>query len=208
MGATWFSLADVQNILWAFQVSWYLTVLFFVMMVFALQVASDRRRLWFSVAIIVAFAAALSTVQGFLCWPLGAICILWGQPWTRRVSREAAVWCGATILSLVLYLPGYDFRNTPCESCTAATTLHHPLTALGFFFALIGDVIPGGINFGGAAHTSSDYARLEVLGIALFAVAMFVLIQSWRHRRSEERFPLPLLLILFSFLFDVMIALG
>ena len=92
VGLTWFSLADVQNSLWAFQVSWYLTVLFFVLVLCALQVPDSRRGLWFAVAVMAAIAASLSTVQGFLCWPLGAICIVWSQPWARRsLPRDSFV---------------------------------------------------------------------------------------------------------------------
>ena len=35
IGATWFSLADVENALWAAQVAWYLTVFFFLVTLFA-----------------------------------------------------------------------------------------------------------------------------------------------------------------------------
>ena len=68
-------------------------MLFFVVMLFVLQVPKGRRTLWFAVAVIAAFAASLSTVQGFLCWPVGLIYILWNQPWARRASHELL--CGA-----------------------------------------------------------------------------------------------------------------
>ena len=93
VGVTWFSLADVENSLWAFQVSWYLTLFFFVLMLFALEVPASRRTLWFVVAVIAALAASLSTVQGFLCWPLGAVSIVWSQPWKRRAFRRQL--CGS-----------------------------------------------------------------------------------------------------------------
>jgi hypothetical protein len=211
IGLTWFSLAGIENSLWAAQVGWYLTVFFFVVMLFALQVPHNRRTLWFVVAVIAALAASLSTVQGFLCWPLGAIGILWSQPWVRRTARETAVWFGATIVSVVLYFPGYDLNNTGClqpAACSPSVALHHPLTALGFFFTLIGNVIPGGILFGGVDRPVHNVARFEVVGVALFATAIFILIQSWRHRASRERSPLPLLLIEFSLLWDVTITLG
>jgi hypothetical protein len=211
VGLTWFSLADVQNSLWAFQVSWYLTVLFFVMVLCALQVPDSRRGLWFAVAVVAAIAASLSTVQGFLCWPLGAICIAWAQPWTRRAFRETALWFGAMIVTVVLYFPGYDFSNNGCHpvsDCSPSIALHHPLTTLGFFFGLIGNVVPGGIYFGGVFHLVHNAARFEVVGVALFAAAVFILVQSWRHRTSTERFPLPLLLIGFALLFDVTVSLG
>jgi hypothetical protein len=211
LGVMWFSLADVQNALWAFQVSWYLTVLCFVAMLFALEVPEGRRTLWFIVAAFAAFAASLSTLQGFLCWPLGAICILWSQPSGRPARREIVAWCGCTIVAVLVYFPGYDFSVNGCypaAACSPTVALHHPLSALGFFFALIGNVIPGGIYFGGVLHYIHNVARFEVLGLALFAIAVFVLIRSWRCRTSTETFPLPLLLIVFSLLFDVAISLG
>jgi hypothetical protein len=211
IGVTWFSLADVQNSLWAFQVSWYLTVFFFVVMLFALKVPEGSRTLWFAVALIAAFAASLSTVQGFLCWPLGAICIFWDHPSWRRTSRDAAAWFGATIVAVVLYFRGYDFSNNGCLSATACSprgALHHPLSAIEFFFALVGNVIPDGLNFAGVNQSVHDVARLEVVGVALFAAAIFILVQSVRHRASTETFPLPFLLIGFALLFDVTIAMG
>ncbi len=211
IGVTWFSLGDVQNSLWAFQVSWYLTVFFFVTMLFALQVPNGRRTLWFVVAVIAAFAASLSTLQGFVCWPLGAICLVWSQPWPRRATRELAAWIGAALVTLVLYLPGYDFNNNGCfpaTHCSATYTLHHPQAAFEFFFAVIGSVIPGGIAFGGVTRVVHNVARFEAVGIVLFAAAVFIVVQSCRSRASRERFPLPLLLIGFGLLFDVIVMLG
>ncbi len=211
VGATWFSVADVENSLWAFQVSWYLTVFFFVTMLFALQVPNGRRALWFVIAVIAAIAASLSTLQGFVCWPLGAICLIWSQPWPRRAFRELAAWLGATIVTLVLYLAGYDFNNNACfpaANCSATHTLHHPRAVVEFFFAVIGNVIPGGISFGGVTRVVHNVARFEVVGVVLFVAAVFILVQSWRHRASSERIPLPLLLIGFGLLFDVIIMVG
>jgi hypothetical protein len=211
IGVTWFSLADVQNSLWAFQVSWYLTVYFFVMMLVALLGRNAHRNLWFVGAILLACAASLTTIQGFLCWPLGAICILWTQPRARRVRSEITVWLGTMVLTIALYLPGYHFGegNTCADrtNCSATVLLHHPGTALGFFFALMGNVIPG-VAPGPETSSVHNVARFEVVGVALFVVALFIIVQSWRHRTSSERLPLPFLLIVFSLLFDVTIAVG
>ncbi len=209
IGVIWFSLADVQNALWAFQVSWYLTVFFFVLMLIVLFVPTKHRVLWFAVAALLACTASLTTLQGFACWPVGAICILWNQYRPGRARSEIAVWLGAMAVTLALYLPGYSFGlGNTCPnraSCSSAVILHHPLTALGFFFALIGNVVPGETGAGGTVH---GVARFEVLGIALFAAAVFVLLQSWRHRATTEQQPLPLLLIVFALLFDGLISVG
>jgi hypothetical protein len=183
--------------------------LFFIMMLVVLLVPNGRRRLWFAVAVLMAIAASLSTVQGFVCWPVGAICILWTQTWRRRAFREIAAWAGALLLTLVVYLPGYKFSNgNTClvhSGCSTNYMVHHPLTALGFFFSLIGNVIPGPLGLGNPVH---DVTRFVLVGVILFAAALFVLGQSWRHRASTEPLPVPFLLISFSLLFDVTISLG
>ncbi len=211
IGTIWFSLADVQNALWAFQVSWYLTVFFLVAMLSALNLPTGRRWLWLVVALAAACAASLSTIQGFLCWPLGVLCILWTRSSWRRASGEALAWCSTAFVLLLVYFRGYDFNNNGClppSACSPSATLHHPVNGLSFLLALPGNVIPDGINFGGVIEPVHDVARLELVGGVLLCVAVFILVQSWRLRASRERFPLPALLIVFALLFDVTITLG
>ena len=149
VGAIWFSVGDFQNSLWAFQMPWYLTVLFLFAMLFALLVPDDHRAFWVAIAVVAAMAGSISTVQGFLLWPLGVICILWNRPRARRALSETAAWCGALLVMLAVYLPGYNFNNNGCyptSSCTVVSALHHPLAAIQTYFALIGSVIPGASN--------------------------------------------------------------
>lgn len=209
VGLIWFSLADVENALWAFQVSWYLTVFFFVTMLVALLIPNNHRTAFFVVAVLSASAASLTTVQGFLCWPVGAICLLWSIGSAGRARAEIAVWLGALVANLALYLPGYKFSDastcvTPSLVVENCSILHHPLTGFGFFVALIGNVIPGDLGSG----FLQDAARFEVVGAVLLAAALFVLLQSWRHRASSVDPPLPLLLIVFSLLFEVIVTFG
>jgi hypothetical protein len=208
VGVVWFSLADVQNALWAFQLSWYLTTFFFVMMLGALLVPQSRRPLWLAGAVVLALAASLST-EGLICWPVGAIAILW-PGWSRRGRTEIAIWSIATIVTLAAYLPGYRFQEgnicfVPGQ-CTTNFELHHPLTVLEFTFALIGNVIPGTAK--GYPPTIGDPFRFVALGAVLSAASLFILIQSWRHRSSSEGLPLPALLIVFALLFDLTIVVG
>ena len=209
IGVTWFSLADVQNALWAFQVSWYLAVCFFLLMLCVLLVPDGRRSIWFGVAIVVAVAASLSTIQGFLCWPVGAICILWPKLSSCR-RPEIATWLGAMLVTMAVYLLGYRFSaGNTCVThaqCTPTAELHHPLTSVGFFFALIGNVVPGGTS--GVISPIHDGARFVVLGLVIFVTAILVLVYSWRQRSASERLPLPALIIVFSLLFDMTITAG
>jgi hypothetical protein len=165
VGVIWFSLADVENALWAFQVSWYLTVFFFVTMLVALLIPNNHRTALFSVAVLSASAASVTTVQGFLCWPVGAICLLWSKGSAGRARIEIAVWLGALVANLTLYLPGYKFGeantcvapNLVIENCSITSLLHHPLTAFEFFVALIGNVIPGDLGSGFLHNVASRW---------------------------------------------------
>ncbi len=204
VGLIWFSLADVQNSLWAFQLAWFLVVLFFVVTMVALLVPEDRRNLWFVVALVGALAASLSFLAGFIVWPMGAICILWARPWTRRQYLEIAAWVGTALVTLGVYSAGFNFNDTACgPGCGSGTGLHHPLATVRYFFVLIGSIIP---KVGSSPVGNFD--RFEWVGIAIFVVAMFIVVQSWRCRASQERLPLPLMLVGFSLCFDAMIALG
>jgi hypothetical protein len=210
LGAIWFSLADVQNTFTAFQGSWYLTVLLFMSMLCVLIISDGRRPLLFAGAVVLALAASLSTVQGFLCWPIGAIIILW-PPRSRRRRPELGTWALTMLVTMAVYLRGYKFNaaNTCLDAaqCTTHYELRHPLTTFGFFFGLIGNVIPGQQQTW-VTSIVHDPARFVLLGMAIFAVAVFIVVQSWRLRAHREHTPLPAVLIVFSLLFDVTIAAG
>ena len=221
VGLIWFSLADVQNSLWAFQISWYLTVLFSTFVLFALLVPDQRHGLWLGLAVIGAIAASFSTVQGFLTWPLGLTVLLWshlplpnrsaGREGARRANRDVAVWIAAMVCTLIAYLPGYTLGNNGCDpssSCSAAVALHHPVAIIRFFFALIGNVVPAGSFYGTALLWYGGLARFEFVGVVIFAASIYIVIRSWRARLTTEPCPLPLLLICFGLAFDVTIALG
>lgn len=213
----WFSLADIGNSLWAAHLWGFLTVFFFILMLVVLLVPNGRRRLWFAIGIFAAVAASLSSLQGFLCWPLGAICILWNPPWVRRARTELAVWVGFTALTIALYLPGYNFgEGNVCPipaQCTLPSVLGHPSTMFGFFVTLVGNVMSPSNDevqkLNGEYHLYlPDALRFEVLGIVLLGVAAYILVRSWHDRHSRERLPLPLLLIVFSLLSDAEITLS
>lgn len=211
IGVVWFSLADVQNSLWAYQLPWYFVVFFFVVSLYALFLPARRRTLWFVVAVLSAIAASLSMIQGFIVWPIGVIAILWGLPRTRRALIETAVWIGSMLVTIAIYLPGYNFNDNGCHpswNCSPEVALDHPLRTLNFLFVMIGNVIPEGrwTQTTDGIPTQS-YSRFELVGVGIFAVALFICVQSWRSRKERERFPLPLLLIVFSLLFDIMLSL-
>jgi hypothetical protein len=149
------------------------------------------------------------------------MCLLWNRPppsthpakheRSRLVSGGPIVWLGGTICTIAVYVPGYTLGKngcTPASSCSASVALHHPATTVRFFFVLIGNVIPAGTSYGEALLWYGGLARFEFVGVVLFIASIYIVVRSWRQRRTTERCPLPLLLICFALAFDVTIALG
>ena len=217
VSVVWLSLGDVQNSLFAYQLSLYFLVLSVVVMLFALTVPGSRRALWLAVAVLAAVGASLSFINGFVAWPLGAICILWCQPWTRHAAGEIGIWLVSMLVTGAIYFHGYHGSDTGCasgRSCAVRDSLGHPVLTARVFLALIGGVIPARGVFprmsNGSYETTLVHSslRFELVGAVLLAAAIFILVQSWRQRSARERMPLPMLMICFALFWDAMIALG
>jgi hypothetical protein len=208
IGVIWFSLADVENSLWSFQLAWYFVIFGFMAMVFFLLVPRRFRNVFFVLAILAAIAASYAEVQGFVVWPVGLVCLLWTSPWTRRTYVESGIWVSAAILSTLFYLHGFIFSADTdiCvveggnrAQCSLTYGLSHPVQLAKFFVVLVGNVVPTNPGTYVAAH--------EFLGAVICIVAIWTVVRSIRERAVQGN-PLPVVLIAFALLFDVMLALS
>ena len=212
IGVAWFSLVDVGNSLWAFQVSWYLVPFFLTVMLYALLMPRHHHRFWLVIGVLAALGASLSSIQGFILWPLGVICIFWREGVGRRKATEIATWIALGAMTTGIYSRGFNFQLGSCVNYgvygrffSSSLVLHHPLRAAHYFLVLIGNVVPGGP--GGLVAPPQNLIH-ELIGAGVLAASLFIIVQSWRHRSSGEPLPLPLLLICFGLVNDVFIVLG
>lgn len=212
----WFSLVDIQNSLWGFQLAWYLVLFFFIAMIYLLLAQTRHGVLLFALGIVAAIAASLSVIQGFLLWPLGLICILWKRPWVRGTYWTSSIWLSSALLTALIYARGFSsvLSQRACglqvaTRCSVLYGLRHPVQATSFVLALIGNVVPTSVGnvipFDFVEPHPSHLGAHELLGGALVLVAAVVVAQTLREPRRN---PLPLLLIGFALLSDVVIALG
>jgi hypothetical protein len=215
VGVVWFSLANTQSALLAFEVGWYFVLFSFIAMLSALLIPQRQSKFWLAVAVLAAVIATLGTIQGLVVWPIGLVAIVWRQPKSRRMYGEAGVWVAACAVTTAVYLLSYNFSLTSCYpdfGCTPTSALAHPVTAFHYALVLIGNVVPGSFtsdhpgSYFGAAPT--NVVRFELLGALLLASCIGICIRSYRGRFTVERVPLPLLLIGFSLLFDASIVWG
>ena len=204
VGIVWFSLEDVQNSLWSFQLAWYLTPFLFVAMIYFLLVPRQYQTVFLGLGIVAAVGASYSLIQGFALWPVGLICILWNTPWERRVYFRAATWISAAVASVAIYVRGYNTSNAACfphtRKCALSFGLSHPFLLLRYFVVLVGNVVP-------EPWKDLNIVVPEVLGTAISVAAVLVVVSQFRERRLLV-VPLPCSLILFGVCFDLMIAVG
>jgi hypothetical protein len=217
VGAMWFSLSDWQNAIWAFQMAWYLVLFFLVTLLYLLLVA---HRSWpvLALAVGVAVAASISSLQGLFLWPVGLMCLLWPTPWrgwlTKSAVRvDALVWVASAALTSAAYFVGYESapgnpgnlfprRIVGLTSATPAGSfiLHHLGYSAQFLLVEIGNVVP----IGGP----SVWPR-TVIGAVLLAGAVFVVVDAVIHRRPHVTIDcLPVALIIFALLFDLVVLAG
>ena len=208
VGVLWFSLADVQDTLWAGQLSTFLGLFFIVATAYLLLVPRRHRKLFFGLGIAAAVAASLSVLQGFTVWPVGLVCLLWVGPYARRSYKEVAVWSLAFVVTSAVYLHGYAYGTGACvveggheESCGIKYGLQHPDRMARLFVLVIGNIIPANVW-----QILPRYQRAqEVLGVVIFLAAVFVIVQSIRERHLHPN-PLPFVLIVLGLLCDAMVA--
>ena len=201
IGIPWFSLAAIFTALWAFQLEWYLVVFFFVVMVWAL----DEDRLSPSTGMAIGIAAAvlttLSSVQGILCWVVGAALVIWKSPISRQAWRRLSAWGIACAATLGIYFLGYSFSDQialcpPGRSCTLGASLANPLGVVKFWLNLTG------LGFSGGG------TRGQLVGVLVTIGALALLIQTVRQRTTRPRSPLPAALCAFALLWDGAITVG
>jgi hypothetical protein len=203
VGVVWFSLTDWFGVLWSFQLSWYLVIFFFVVMLVLLQ---KRGPVLFCLAITSAVLASLTDISGFVLWPVGLICLLWC--WRRW---KVAAWLAAFAVTVAVYFHNYNFGYKQCPTCTANFDIHDPVLFVKFVLGLVGGIVPAVGILGvppipGIPWMDGEYFGLhQLLGAAIILAAAYVVIRSVRERR---RSPLPVVLIALGALFDLLIAEG
>jgi hypothetical protein len=180
-----FDWVQVENLLWAFQLAWMLTVASFMCCFWALERPS--RHGWFLLACGAGLVASFSSLQGLLIWPVGlgyAALTLWHRTWLL-------VWTALGVAATVTYLWG--FGNLGASS-GLSYDLRHPLATLLYLLRLVGSPVPT------SHHLTS--------GILIVGAALLLAYVAIRRRISVAQLRLPLALCATGILFDILVATG
>jgi hypothetical protein len=191
------SLAQWQDMLWGFQMAWYLVLLCLAVAIVLL----DRPSLtWPTIvaATLVAIVGSYSCLQGLLIWPVGLMLLYY----RRRPPRTVVSWIIAGGATAGLYF--YNFNNGNTGIATRYTW-HHPYLALKFYVYALGDIVGVPLQL---LSSRPPNAAVMVFGVLILALAALVLI-TWGIRRDERGgHPIGIALIVFGLLFDASITSG
>lgn len=199
VGAVWFSLADFENALMAYQFMW--------MLVLALVVAQlavfDRGRIGpgtLVAAAAVTVAASLTAFQGLLLWPLGLGVLWWRRRHVTRPVVAAGAWVAAAAVTLVLYGRGFSFSSAATGGGSVSAALRHPLGLLRYLLVLVGNVVP--------SENPSWIHPHEAIAVVVLGLAGWAAARSLLDARRAGRLPVAACLVAFAVAFDLSIALG
>ena len=197
------TIAQWQNALWGFQMAWYLILLLLAVSMALLdrpELAARPdwpRSAWptFVVAVLVAVVCSYCSVQGLIIWPVGLVLL-----YHRRWPRWAVVgWIIAAAVTVALYF--HSFATT--RVFNPSYVLSHVPHAIAVFLFALGDVV-------GVQERLHDPPNVGVMvfGIAIFVLAVVVLLRWGIRRDDRSGAPLGIALIVFGLLFDALVTQG
>jgi hypothetical protein len=190
-----FSLCQYGNMLWGFQMAWYLVLLAMAATFFVL----DRVRLtWvaYAGAMVAAVIGSFSSLQGLLIWPVGLI-LLYHR---RRVWSFVVPWVVAGVASTALYMHNF---NNGAGAAPHSAVLHDVAFSAKFYTLEIGDVL--GIPF---SYNQAGNIWLSLLGLAVIVVGAGVIVTYGIRRDDQSSAPFGVALIVMGLLFAATVTEG
>lgn len=182
------SVVQAENILWGFQLAWYLILVTLAGVLFLL----DRPALPVVAlvgAMVCAVGGSFSSVQGLFIWVAGLLLLFY----RRRSPGFMVAWVAGGVLTTVLYF--YNF-NSHAAVAPGLTPFDLPGRAVRFFFESLGDVLGVPLRTDGVGTT-----LITALGCAILLLALYSLWSGGRHRRSDSAEPVGMALTVFGLLF-------
>ncbi len=198
-GALLLSWVQFENILWGFQIAWYLILLALFLMLTLLVRPPRRRHL--AAAAVCALVASLSSLQGLFLWPCGLVMLS-----ARGVERRYRWWwLGAGLATTALYFAGYHAGTAGGRPLSYG--VEHPVMALDYLLVAIGGFVPGLYLLVGTVPPAQTVAT-GVVGAIVLAAAAAVTLGWVRVGRREPDLQVAVALFLFAALFDAALVVG
>jgi len=196
---TWliFNLGQADNLLWGFQIQFFVLILFFLLAIYLL--ATSRSLSWrFVLSAASGVVCTFSMGNGLLVWPIGLILILWiRQSQPRELQRSylkmCCIWCLIGIIAVVAYFIGY---HDPSHYSAMQYFIQHPWYSLQYFLAALGSL----------TYTPTSQIAAVGTGLLLFFLYAYTGVTIVRQTKARPYTILSLSLILFTLLSFVLMT--
>jgi hypothetical protein len=183
---------QVQNMLWGFQMAWYLVLLALAVTLYLLD-SPRLTTLVLVAALATAVVGSFSSLQGLMIWPAGLVLLLL----RRRRWPVLTAWVVGAVVTTALYFRHFQFNQvTSCND--SGWDLSHPAASVKFFFFTLGSVI---------GAPTADRGLLTGMGLVLFALGLWVIIAYGRPAESGGS-PLGVALVVYGLLFTGIVTQG
>ena len=201
---TW---AQAENTLWGFQIAWYVVL---ICLMGTLAVLSRRQITMFSLAVAagIAVIGSYSSFQGLLIWVAGFVLLLYrGRGW-----RWPTAWIALAVATASVYL--YHLDSSPLSYYRIDPFAHPGVVSKLFFFSLgnvAGKQLPiASLIVPAHGHVLLGTASPWIIsfGVVIFACGILAIASTMFSGSRHSAGPLGVALIVFSFGFDGLTAIG
>ena len=190
-----FTFAQVENTLWAVQISWYMGEAACVGS-FYLLTRRSLSRVGLVSAAALGVVASYSVSQALLVWPIGLILLsIPGRPRWARIS-----WVAIGGLTVIGYSRGMSAGQAGIYPL--GTYMHHVTTTALAFLVAVGSVIP---NVSVILGNYGSQTVAEYLGAAILIGAVAVIVRWLRSQRPSGPRAFAMALVALGVGFDVML---
>lgn len=194
-----FTLSQGGNILWSFQVAWYLILTCLSGMIFLL--INIREKTWaFFAAAGLSIIASFSSFQGLFLWPSGLVCLLLLN---FRLKRFVG-WILFSCLTVGIYFSG---DNAPAFSGHSMFSISRVIQSIYMFFVYIGAIFPMS-DFPLHMEINTLLSVLAGIGLALFLLGIYALFYAISAVWQNKEFIAPLSFLVFVLFFQLALAIG
>lgn len=196
-----FNLRQSTNLLWAFQIAFYMVLAFAVLSLFLIEKAVSAnsvylRSLYIFIAIVCAIIATYSSAMGAMVWFAGGAQLLLKNNYFK--VKRIHLWI--YILSwIIIGGIGICFYYSGLNSTIKQNVLYlidNPFKFIHFFFSLISLT---------SVHSLSIIAF--PIGIVIFSVSIFALLKAYKNKRLKEN-SFWIALSVFSIMFSLITTIG
>jgi hypothetical protein len=193
-----FSLRQWENLLWGFQVAFFMEILFLVLSLFLLE--TSKKPNWkFAFSVICGLFCTFTLANGMLIWPIGLAQILLvyrlqQKEQLRPYLKMATAWSLIGIISCILYFVTY---TKPSSSPSFLYFIQQPISSIRFLLASIGSPL---------AIEIFSSVSIGILIIFIFFWIIYLLIK--KIGKKENLSPFFLSMLIFASLSILILFLG